>query len=197
MEARLHCTNHWDVVEGLRHCGRCGQTYCGDCLVEIRGIPYCGVCKSEQLLDVRSGVSSTLDLASRGKRFGALLIDGLILGVPFFVVMMMMIGRSPNLTPLGVMAYRPLFLAPAVIFFIYEGLMLTARGQTVGKIAVGIRVVNADGGDISAGQAWGRSVMRQVLSSCLVLFNYIPAFFTRDRTCLHDMVAGTRVVNWS
>jgi hypothetical protein len=39
--------------------------------------------------------------------------------------------------------------------------------------------------------------MRQVLASCLSIFDYIPAFFTKERTCLHDLVANTRVVNWS
>ena len=30
MEMALHCRNHWDVVEGLRPCSRCGQTFCRD-----------------------------------------------------------------------------------------------------------------------------------------------------------------------
>jgi uncharacterized RDD family membrane protein YckC len=197
MEASLHCTNHWDVVEGLRRCSRCNQTYCGDCLVDIRGLPYCAQCKNEQILDVRSGVSSTsLDLASRGSRFVAFLIDGLLIGIPFgiffFVIGFRTILRAPGMW----VTNRPLSLLPLVVMFIYEGLMLSARGQTVGKIALNIKVVQADGSDITAGQAWGRAIMREVLLSCLMVFNYVPAFFTRERTCLHDMVAATRVVNW-
>jgi uncharacterized RDD family membrane protein YckC len=60
-----------------------------------------------------------------------------------------------------------------------------------------IKVVRVDGTAISTGQAWGRAFMRQILASCLSIFNYLPAFFTKDRTCLHDLVASTRVVNWS
>src|SRR5258707_11869269 len=59
MEMALHCRNHWDVVEGLRQCSRCGQTFCRDCLVDINGFAYCASCKNEQLLDVRSGVTLT------------------------------------------------------------------------------------------------------------------------------------------
>jgi uncharacterized RDD family membrane protein YckC len=35
--------------------------------------------------------------------------------------------------------------------------------------------------------------MRTILG-CLWIVDYIPAFFTNERTTLHDMVAGTRVV---
>src|SRR5258708_37393763 len=87
MEMALHCRNHWDVVEGLRPCSRCGQTFCRDCLVDINGLPYCANCKNEQLLDVRSGISSSaLSLASIGKRFMALFIDGFIIGIPFAIL---------------------------------------------------------------------------------------------------------------
>lgn len=201
MEMALHCRNHWDVVEGLRPCSRCGQTFCGDCLVDIRGLPYCANCKNEQLLDVRSGVSSTLNLASIGKRFMAFFIDSLIIGIPFGIVFGLAIfaivsgGGQPR--PENFLAIQGFSLLSIVIMAIYEGLMLSARGQTVGKIAMSIKVVRADGGDLTKGQAWGRATMRQVLVSCLCIINYLPAFFTPDRTALHDMVAGTRVVNWS
>src|SRR5258708_40202765 len=88
MEMALHCRNHWDVVEGLRPCSRCGQPFCRDCLVDINGLPYCANCKNEQLLDVRSGVApTTLNLASIVKLFLALFVDGLIIGIPFGVLM--------------------------------------------------------------------------------------------------------------
>ena len=67
------------------------------------------------------------------------------------------------------------------------------NGQTVGKMALRLRVVRPDGSRISNGQAWGRAVMRLVLG-CLFIVDYIPYFFTDEKTTLHDMVAGTRVV---
>lgn len=195
MEANLHCANHWDVVEGLRRCSRCGETFCGDCLVEIRGIPYCGRCKNETILDVRSGVSGTLDLASRGRRFAAVWIDGMVITLPF-VILILIVGWKSFMGGPDPFIMRPLFILPTVVMFVYDGLMMSARGQTLGKIALNIKIVRPDGSDISTGQAWGRAVMRQVLTGCLVPFNYLPIFFTKERTCLHDMVAGTRVVNW-
>src|SRR5436305_7391281 len=80
-EVAMICRNHVDVSEGVRRCSRCGTPFCRDCLVEIGGAPYCAMCKTEQLLDVRSGVSGPLDLATIGKRFLAVLVDGIILYV--------------------------------------------------------------------------------------------------------------------
>lgn len=201
MEMALHCRNHWDVVEGLRQCSRCGQTFCRDCLIDIAGRPYCASCKNEQLLDVRSGVSTStnLNLASIGRRFAALFIDGLIIGIPFGIVIgLILFGAMAGgrMRPETIMAVQPLSWLSIVAMLVYEGLMLSARGQTVGKIAMNIKVVRADGSDLTTGQAWGRAAMRQVLVSCLCLINYLPAFFTPDKTALHDMVASTRVVNW-
>jgi uncharacterized RDD family membrane protein YckC len=199
MEMLLACRNHPDVVEGLRYCSRCGQSYCPDCLVTIRGNTYCATCKAEQLLDLTSGVDqSALELAGIGRRFGAMLIDQLILMVPVFAIVIGTVAVSMS----GNKTFDPLWLQPALfivvaLYVVYEALMLAARGQTLGKMAMKIKVVRPDGTALTTGQAWGRAFMRQILASCLSIFNYLPAFFTKDRTCLHDLVANTRVVNWS
>src|SRR6185436_18536838 len=199
MEMIAACRNHPDVVEGLRYCSRCGQTFCPDCLVTIRGNTYCATCKNEQLLDLTSGVDqNTLELAGIGRRFGALFIDGLILSVPLIAIVIGFVVAAVS----GNKDFNPVWIQPAALaivalYVVYEGLMLGARGQTLGKMAMKIKVVRADGTPISTGQAWGRAFMRQILASCLSIFNYLPAFFTKDRTCLHDLVANTRVVNWS
>ena len=199
MEMVLACRNHSDVVEGLRYCSRCGQVFCPDCLVSIRGNTYCATCKAEELLDLTSGVDQfTLDLAGIGRRFAALFIDSLLLSIPIVAIGIGLIAASvagnKNFNPIW---FQPAALLAIVLFVAYEALMLAARGQTLGKMAMKIKVVRADGLPLSAGQAWGRAFMRQILASCLSIFNYIPAFFTKERTCLHDLVANTRVVNWS
>jgi uncharacterized RDD family membrane protein YckC len=189
------CRNHVDVGDGVRRCARCGTPFCPDCLVEIAGRPYCAVCKSEQLLDVRSGVSSSaLQLASTLRRFGAIFLDGLLIAIPMYAIMAIFIflpatqGKEPN--PLLNLIGLPVALASLV----YEALMLQYKnGQTLGKMALKVRVVRPDGTPISPGQAWGRVLMRTILG-CLWIVDYIPAFFTNERTTLHDMVAGTRVV---
>jgi uncharacterized RDD family membrane protein YckC len=86
--------------------------------------------------------------------------------------------------------YIPLILVP----FLYEALMLQHKnGQTVGKMAMKVRVVRPDGSPISTGQAWGRSGLR-VVFKCLWPIDYLPAFFTNEKTTLHDLAASTRVI---
>ena len=194
------CRNHVDVSEGVRRCSRCGGSYCPDCLVTIGDRPFCATCKTEQLLDVRSGVDRMqMTYGGFWARLGAQIIDGLIYGIPAYVIFMAVffyvatkMQQSPNTAPsaLIILAYVPMYAFPVL----YEGLMLSSKkGQTVGKMALRLRVVRPDGSRISGGQAWGRAVMRLVLS-CLFIIDYIPFFFTDEKTTLHDMVAGTRVV---
>jgi uncharacterized RDD family membrane protein YckC len=164
--------------------------------VEISGRPYCLTCKSEQLLDVRSGVDrSQVQYATILRRFGALWLDNLLMAIPmwalmaFFVFLPASRGEQPN--PLFNIALIPF----SFLSLVYEGLMLQYKnGQTLGKMATKVRVVRPDGSPISPGQAWGRSAMRMVLG-CLVIVDVIPAFFTLEKTALHDMIAGTRVVD--
>jgi uncharacterized RDD family membrane protein YckC len=171
--------------------------FCGDCLVEINGRPYCATCKQEQLLDVRSGVDLTrLDLASRWRRFGALILDGLITGIPLLILTAIFIWTPMFQGQEIPFAWNFLSIPFTIAGFIYEGAMTQAKdGQTLGKMALKIRVVRMDGSSITPGQAWGRAAMRMVLGFCCALADYLPAFFTQEKTTLHDMAANTRVVN--
>jgi uncharacterized RDD family membrane protein YckC len=190
------CRNHIDVAEGVRRCARCGSPFCPDCLVEISGRPFCATCKSEQLLDVRSGVDrSQMQYATILRRFGAVFLDGLLVAIPMYALMGVLIfvpaSRGQEVNPI----FNFIGIPFALISLAYEGLMLQFRnGQTLGKMALKVRVVRPDGSPMSPGQVWGRVVMRTVLG-CLWIVDYIPAFFTQEKTTLHDMIAGTRVVD--
>ncbi len=195
MTESMICRNHAEVSEGVLRCTGCANPFCGDCLVEMQARPYCASCKAEQLLDIISGVDRTrLDYASVWKRFGGLIVDGLLLAVPLYVAFAAIlipqiagdnVPRSPWLDFIG--------LPFAFAAFLYEGAMLQARSQTLGKMAMQVRVVRTDGSPITKGQAWGRALAKTLLSY-LWFLEYLPAFFTRERTTLHDLIAGTRVV---
>jgi uncharacterized RDD family membrane protein YckC len=184
------CRNHVDVSEGVRRCARCGATFCRDCLVEISGRPYCATCKSEQLLDVRSGVQAgVLDLAPISSRLWAYLLDTLILYVVSTIMGFVLgllaarSGASPALTCVSA-------LLSILITVSYNALQVAARGQTVGKSALRIKVVSETGADVTNGQAWGRAF------ADLIPFSKVVALFN-DRKGIHDMLAHTRVVNWT
>lgn len=197
------CRNHVDVSEGVRRCSRCGASFCSDCLVTIQDRPHCATCKTEHLLDIRSGVDRTrLTYATVLRRFGAQFLDGLIESVPSYAIMFaiflgtgVMSGGNPEPSPAFIAAYLLAYIPLFAIPILYEGLMLSKKnGQTIGKMALNVRVVRPDGSPITSGQAWGRTAMRLILG-CLWIVDYIPVFFTDEKTTLHDMVANTRVVD--
>jgi uncharacterized RDD family membrane protein YckC len=154
------------------------------------------VCKSEQILDVRSGVDrGTLDLASIGRRFGAAFVDGILMWIPIGIMIGILgLASATSMRVNG--AWNFWFLIPSAVAVSYQALMLAARGQTLGKMALKVKVVGADGTELTTGQAWGREIIRAVLGF-LYIVDYIPAFFTKEKTTLHDLAAKTRVVNWA
>jgi uncharacterized RDD family membrane protein YckC len=183
------CRNHVDVSEGVRRCARCGATFCSDCLVDIAGKPYCATCKTEELLDVRSGVSSTvLDIASIGKRIGAYLIDTFILYIVNFGIgigLGIALAATHHTSAAGCSGA----IMGIVVTVVYDALFTAARGQSPGKMAVGIMVVSEDGTRVTTGQAWGRAFAK------LIPFAVLVAFFNEERKGIHDSLAHTRVVN--
>lgn len=198
MEANVHCVNHFDSIEGLQHCVRCGRVFCSDCLVMLSGLPYCAVCKTEQALDVQSGVNP-LDgqYAHIGRRFLAIIVDYIVVGIPVQILSGMiqagtLILRNPAYS---MIASGVVIIISFTAQIVYEALMLLKRnGQTIGKLALQIRVVRVDGSPPSPREAWLRPVVR-LFTAALCAADYFPAFFTNEKTAIHDMAAGTRVIN--
>jgi uncharacterized RDD family membrane protein YckC len=198
----VSCTNHPEVTSGILRCTRCSRPFCPSCVIRLRGFVYCASCKGERVRDIQSGSApGELELATIGRRFGALWVDSLFFFVLSMVGTLMVIPflmgstRSETTDALTANVFVIGFtVLVAALMMVYEGLMLSSRGQTLGKMALGIKVVTPEGRDISTGQAWGRSLLRQVFFSYLSLINYLPAAFTKQRTCLHDLIAKTRVI---
>ena len=65
-------------------------------------------------------------------------------------------------------------------------------GQTLGKMALQIRVVSMDGGPLSFGQAVGR-YLGTFLSALILGIGFVMAGVRSDKRALHDLLAGTRV----
>lgn len=196
----MACANHPAVTTGLVRCKRCEQTFCRNCVVALRGQYYCARCKSDQVRDIQSGTEAgVLELATLGRRFGAQWVDGLVFMViflPLYFVLFLGAGAAGATPDAGLGLTALLTIGGAALVFVYEGLMLSSRGQTLGKMAVGIKVVTPEGQDIAAGQAWGRALVRQVFFSYFALLDVLPAVFTKQRTAVHDLAAKTRVVRF-
>jgi uncharacterized RDD family membrane protein YckC len=141
----------------------------------------------------RADVSSVTLLS----RIGAAAIDyGLLFALDATVIYFTL-----RLTALGWSDWR---LVPAVplLAFLF-GLKLTylstftlAGGQTIGKMAVGIRVVGDGVSRVDAAQSVRRAVVEMASVVALGL-PFLVAFADPARRGLHDRVAGTRVVTAS
>lgn len=142
------------------------------------------------------------NLASIWRRFFAVLIDGVIVGALSALFFLILLGEGQELYSQLHPSHRNLgkvFLigtAFMIPFIIYEGVLLQLGGQTAGKAVMNICVVRIDGNHIKPWQAWIRPLIR-VLFRWISILNYGPAFLTREKICVHDLLAGTRVIRCS
>jgi uncharacterized RDD family membrane protein YckC len=114
-------------------------------------------------------------------RFGALIVDSLILAIPVYVL-----GYLP--TSLG---YALSVGLSATYFTWFEG---GETGQTPGKRLFGIRVVSIeDGGPLGFGRGFVRWIGRYV-SSLALLIGYLWMLWDAERQCWHDKMARAVVV---
>jgi uncharacterized RDD family membrane protein YckC len=115
------------------------------------------------------------------RRFGASLIDGIILGV---VNGALTAGLKATGYALGLLI--------SLAYYTYmEG---RPEGQTLGKMALGIRVISlADGAAIGFGRAAVRWIGRFV-SSVVILLGYLWMLWDPEKQTWHDKFAGSVVV---
>jgi uncharacterized RDD family membrane protein YckC len=137
--------------------------------------------------------SAALD-AGVGARLLAVILDVLMLALVDLAV----IYLTMQICGIGIEDVAILPKGPLLAFlFVQNGgylVAFTAGGQTLGKMAAGIRVVPAaDDAPLDLGRAFLRTLMWGVLAVPAGL-GFLTALFSRDHRGLHDRFAGTRVV---
>ncbi len=131
-------------------------------------------------------------------RYLALGIDWQVLALPvalFGILMaiaipLMVAGRVLQSTALAVVLTLALFLLATVVA--YSVWMHGKWGQTLGKMALGMKVVRTDGSPLGYGGAFVRWI-GSVLSALILMIGYIMAGLRSDKRALHDLIAGSRV----
>ena len=82
-----------------------------------------------------------------------------------------------------------------LLYWLYfAGLESSHRQGTLGKLALSIKVTDLAGGRIGFGRATGR-YFAKYLSAAILLIGFVMAGFTRRKQALHDLIAGTLVVD--
>lgn len=179
---------------------------------QIGGVVVPAVQKDLVVQQMREGVITSspgqMQFAGFWIRFVAKLIDwlalGAVFGVLFFVLffsqfqkMMEAAQNNPNPTPEDMGINLGLQLGINVLSMAitaaYNGIMISKWGATLGKMALGLKVVTADGGPVSAGRAWGRA-FAEIISGMVCYIGYIIAGFDDHKRSLHDHICSTRVI---
>jgi uncharacterized RDD family membrane protein YckC len=131
-------------------------------------------------------------------RVGAYLLDVLILVLPLIVFFAIIFAVDPGDTSAAWSALLLAYLASLVLPFIYFTVLHgNERGQTYGKRAAGIRVVDERTGEsIGYGRAFGRYGIIVVFGLILIplLLDYLWPLWDRKSQAWHDKVVGSVVV---
>ena len=164
------------------------------------------------------GVPLRLDLAQRGERAVAVIIDLLIVFGIIFVPTLLVAVASADFSLSGWGLAFVLLISFAVRSFYFIFFELRWHGTTPGKRALGLRVIDRAGGRLRSDAVFARNLMREVelfiplslLASggqigsaawVVVLtlvwtsvFTLMP-FFNRDRMRVGDIIGGTWVIS--
>jgi uncharacterized RDD family membrane protein YckC len=157
-------------------------------------------------------VGGQLVLASWGRRVGAFLIDGLIVGIGALILLVAITAPfsvgffasdSVGLVAVLVGLFVAVLCVALVALFYAPALMARTNGQTFGRMAVGTRVVRADGQPMTFGFAFLREIVVKGLLVGIVnsitfgiasLLDVLWPLWDEQNRALHDFVVDTRTV---
>jgi uncharacterized RDD family membrane protein YckC len=116
------------------------------------------------------------------RRFGGALIDGILIGI-LSAILQSAVSRGAG------------YGLGTAIGLVYFTLMIgSSRGQTLGQMAVGIRVIDFNtGGPIGYGRAFIRWLV-SLLSALAIFIGYLWMLWDKEKQCWHDKAANDVVV---
>jgi uncharacterized RDD family membrane protein YckC len=137
--------------------------------------------------------NALIKIANIGARFIGMLLDSLIIIVPILVIGFLIGLWGGLLDEDDQITVMKAQLVGLLLGILYEAVFLSSPWQaTPGKRLLNIKVVDLHGQPISFWRGFGRGSAK-ILSS-FFLIGYIMAFFTENKRALHDLMAGTIVI---
>ena len=206
-----------DPLPQLAPCSVTGKMVPEDELVTFQGQRVCAEGKAILLerLQAGEGLPGEFKRPTVLRRFGCIFLDGLIVVLPLAILTGIVAGTSGSMQIGGAIS-----LLAVCVEIVYFGQMHASGGQTVGKKAGKLKVVNLDGSAISTKTAYVRAVayigpgaltalatiagsvpligIANGVVGLYALANTLAALFDSKRQrALHDHIAGTRVIDRS
>ncbi len=151
---------------------------------------------------VHDVVPDELELAGRGARLLAAILDGIIAGLMIYLPALIVLFATgalegPERNDDTMVATAGLLCLIGAIAWAWITILLVARfGQTMGKRLLEIRVTRSDGSQATLGRIfWLRNVVN-ILLGIIPLYSIIDVLliFGVRRQCIHDLIADTIVV---
>lgn len=163
----------------------------------VGGMAVAGAGKDLAVQQLREGYApgmTEVKYAGFWIRFGAKIIDGILLNIVMFPFKLMLMPSDEQLVESGLGAGGGLYMLIAMVLpFLYTGIMIGQKGATLGKMALGIKVVSDQYQPVSMGRAFGRAAAEWV-SGLTIGIGYLIAAFDGQKRALHDHIASTRVI---
>jgi uncharacterized RDD family membrane protein YckC len=189
-------------------CANCGGMFKPEDLVDIDGALVCADCKPQYLRKLQEGGEVNniyYRYAGFWIRAVAFILDALILTavqMPISIVFALIMGvfgaAFDNNETMGTFVVLGIQLVNFIVSLLVQGtyyvMFLVKKGATPGKMAMGIRVINADGSrKITYGKAIGR-YFAKMLNGFTLNIGYMMAGWDAEKRGLHDRICATRVI---
>lgn len=131
-----------------------------------------------------------MDYASRWLRFFAWIIDGVVIAIVMFILWLAGLVGADSVEDFGASDG----LVNALVTLVYYVAMTAAFGATLGKMALGMRVADADGNRPGFGAVVMREVVGKIVSGLVILIGFFWILVDDRRQGWHDKIGGTFVV---
>ena len=138
-------------------------------------------------------------LASRESRLGAAILDSCII-MAILVPLQWAMGAYDETTANSLVVTATWGGLGLLLTMLIQGYFLATRAQSLGKMALKIKIVTLDG----ANAEFSRIVLRRIVPVTVMtmipfvggIFSLVDSLFIfrEDQRCIHDHIAGTRVV---
>lgn len=163
------------------------QQFCISCGSRLEpGAGFCGICGAP----TTGGTGQPVDLANSRLpqreymgfwiRLAAVLIDSILI-----LILVALLSR--------IFGSAGIFVA-YIFGLLYYVLLTTLQGQTLGKMVLGIQVVDTRGSIPGLGTVLLREVVGKFVSGLLFNLGYIWVAWDREKRAWHDHIAGTFVI---
>lgn len=193
----------------MEFCAVSGKAYPRSQMIQYQGKWISSEHRDTFFQRLREGVTAPGDMvyAGFGRRFVAKILDIILIQIVVMIksvfLVMMFFGHTnifaPQSNPLENMPMFMLFqfvnfVTNLMIGIAYTWFFLAKYQATPGKMALGMKVVRADGSKLAAGRIIGRYFAELLSFIPLCIGYFMVAFDEPEHRSLHDRVCDTRVI---